>query len=205
AMSFEAHNLTVPSVMWLGLLPSDLQRLRVPQDVLIPLTQRDESKLDSLLKRPYLASQPSWQREMDLMRQNKLKAEIQSLSAIGPDFLSSIYLPNKLHYGAYYHRSAASPDMFHRISFICCFKVEWDVFRSRFSHVDTFRCPFLSVTPSTLQRSAGHCSLLCSALKCPVMMELASSLAVRELSSSSSSSSSSAPVTPDPSQTNTGQ
>jgi len=26
AMSFEAHNLTVPSVMWLGLLPSDLQR-----------------------------------------------------------------------------------------------------------------------------------------------------------------------------------
>lgn len=26
AMSFEAHSLTVPSVMWLGLLPSDLQR-----------------------------------------------------------------------------------------------------------------------------------------------------------------------------------
>ncbi|KAG7257038.1 hypothetical protein CRUP_014865 [Coryphaenoides rupestris] len=101
AMSFEAHNLTVPSVMWLGLLPSDLQRLRVPQDVLIPLTQRDESKLDSLLRRPYLASQPSWQREMDLMRQNKLKAEIQSLSAIGPDFLSSIYLPNKLRYGGW--------------------------------------------------------------------------------------------------------
>lgn len=26
AMSFEARSLTVPSVMWLGLLPSDLQR-----------------------------------------------------------------------------------------------------------------------------------------------------------------------------------
>lgn len=25
-MSFEAHSLTVPSVLWLGLLPSDLQR-----------------------------------------------------------------------------------------------------------------------------------------------------------------------------------
>lgn len=25
-MSFEAHSLTVPSVMWLGLLPSDIQR-----------------------------------------------------------------------------------------------------------------------------------------------------------------------------------
>lgn len=25
-MSFEAHSLTVPSVLWLGLLPSDIQR-----------------------------------------------------------------------------------------------------------------------------------------------------------------------------------
>ena len=39
--------------------------------------------------------------QMDLMRQNKVKAEIQSLSAIGPDFLSSIYLPNKLRYGGW--------------------------------------------------------------------------------------------------------
>uniref|UniRef100_UPI0037E8211D meiotic recombination protein SPO11 n=1 Tax=Semicossyphus pulcher TaxID=241346 RepID=UPI0037E8211D len=101
AMSFEAHSLTVPSVMWLGLLPSDLQRLRVPEDALIPLTTRDESKLDSLLKRPYLTSQPDWQREMELMQQTKVKAEIQSLAAIAPDFLTNIYLPNKLRYGGW--------------------------------------------------------------------------------------------------------
>ncbi|XP_068996901.1 meiotic recombination protein SPO11 [Embiotoca jacksoni] len=101
AMSFEAHSLTVPSVMWLGLLPSDLQRLRVPEDVLIPLTKRDESKLNSLLQRPYLSSQPDWQKEMELMQQSKVKAEIQSLAAIAPDFLTSIYLPNKLHYGGW--------------------------------------------------------------------------------------------------------
>ncbi|XP_060931078.1 meiotic recombination protein SPO11 [Limanda limanda] len=101
AMSFEAHSLTVPSVMWLGLLPSDLQRLQVPEDVLIPLTERDESKLSSLLKRPYLSSQPNWQREMELMQQTKVKAEIQSLATIAPDFLTSIYLPNKLRYGGW--------------------------------------------------------------------------------------------------------
>ncbi|XP_029291975.1 meiotic recombination protein SPO11 isoform X2 [Cottoperca gobio] len=101
SMSFEAHSLTVPSVMWLGLLPSDLQRLRVPEDVLIPLTKRDESKLSSLLKRPYLASQPEWQKEMELMQQSKVKAEIQSLAAIAPDFLTNIYLPNKLRYGGW--------------------------------------------------------------------------------------------------------
>ncbi|XP_029911931.1 meiotic recombination protein SPO11 isoform X2 [Myripristis murdjan] len=101
SMSFEAHSLTVPSVMWLGLLPSDLWRLKVPEDTLIPLTKRDESKLNSLLKRPYLTDQPEWQREMEVMQQSKVKAELQSLTAIAPDFLTSIYLPNKLRYGGW--------------------------------------------------------------------------------------------------------
>lgn len=35
---------------------------------------------------------------MELIQQTKVKAEIQSLSAIGPDFLTNIYLPNKLRY-----------------------------------------------------------------------------------------------------------
>uniref|UniRef100_A0A672J910 DNA topoisomerase (ATP-hydrolyzing) n=1 Tax=Salarias fasciatus TaxID=181472 RepID=A0A672J910_SALFA len=99
--TFLAHSLTVPSVMWLGLLPSDLQRLRVPSDALIPLSKRDENKLHSLLTRPYIADQPEWQKEMELMQQSKVKAEIQSLAAIGSDFLTAIYLPNKLRYGGW--------------------------------------------------------------------------------------------------------
>ncbi|KAJ8016224.1 hypothetical protein DPEC_G00004970 [Dallia pectoralis] len=101
AMSFEAHSLTVPSVMWLGLLPSDLQRLGVPEEALIPLTQRDMSKLTSLKKRPYLACQPVWHKEIEIMQQSKMKAEIQSLASITPDFLSRVYLPNKLRYGGW--------------------------------------------------------------------------------------------------------
>lgn len=101
AMSFEAHSLTVPSVMWLGLLPSDLKRLRIPEDALIPLSKKDESKLSSLLTRPYVKCQPDWQKEMELMQQTKVKAEIQSLAAIAPDFLTSVYLPNKLRYGGW--------------------------------------------------------------------------------------------------------
>lgn len=101
AMSFEARSLTVPSVMWLGLLPSDLRRLRVPEDALIPLTQKDETKLKTLLKRPYFQNQPDWQKEIALMQETKVKAEIQALSAIAPDFLSSVYLPNKLRYGGW--------------------------------------------------------------------------------------------------------
>jgi len=39
-------------------------RLRVPEDSLIPLTRTDESKLCSLLKRPYVTGKPDWQREV---------------------------------------------------------------------------------------------------------------------------------------------
>ncbi|XP_024914773.1 meiotic recombination protein SPO11 isoform X2 [Cynoglossus semilaevis] len=101
SMSFEAHSLTIPSLMWLGLLPSDIQRLRVHQDALVPLTHRDEIKLNSLLKRPFLTSHPNWKKEMALMQQTKVKAEIQALATIAPDFLTSVYLPNKLLYGGW--------------------------------------------------------------------------------------------------------
>ncbi|XP_035561718.1 meiotic recombination protein SPO11 isoform X16 [Canis lupus familiaris] len=63
AMSFEAHNLTVPAIRWLGLLPSDIKRLNIPRDTLIPLTKRDQMKLDSVLKRPYVTCQPFWRKE----------------------------------------------------------------------------------------------------------------------------------------------
>lgn len=36
-----------------------------------------------------------------MMQHSKVKAEIQALAAISPDFLTSIYLPNKLRYGGW--------------------------------------------------------------------------------------------------------
>nr|BAM16279.1 Spo11 [Anguilla japonica] len=101
SMSFEAQNLTVPSVMWLGLLPSDIERLRLPKDVLIPFSKKDESKLTSLLRRPYVVCQPAWEKEMEKMLKQRQKAEIQSLTSLAPDFLTSVYLPNKLRYGGW--------------------------------------------------------------------------------------------------------
>ncbi|XP_018416176.1 PREDICTED: meiotic recombination protein SPO11 [Nanorana parkeri] len=101
SMSFEAHHLTVPSVAWLGLLPSDIERLNVPQRALIPLSEEDQKKLRSLEKRPYVASQPLWKRELEIMTLRKMKAEIQSLTSLSPTYLSRVYLPNKLQYGGW--------------------------------------------------------------------------------------------------------
>ncbi|XP_043080374.1 meiotic recombination protein SPO11 [Puntigrus tetrazona] len=101
AMAFEAHSLTVPSVLWLGLLPSDIQRYRVPEETLIPFSQADERKIHSLRSREYIACQPAWEREIETMQRLKQKAEIQCLASIAPHFLTRVYLPNKLRYGGW--------------------------------------------------------------------------------------------------------
>ncbi|XP_051735926.1 meiotic recombination protein SPO11 isoform X2 [Ctenopharyngodon idella] len=101
SMAFEAHSLTVPSVLWLGLLPSDIQRYRVPKETIIPFSQADEKKINSLRNRTYITCHPAWEREVEMMQKLKQKAEIQSLASIAPHFLTRVYLPNKLHYGGW--------------------------------------------------------------------------------------------------------
>ncbi|NXT87484.1 SPO11 protein, partial [Anhinga rufa] len=101
SMSFEAHHLTVPSIKWLGLLPSDLKRLNIRKDALIPFTKQDQNKLASIQKRPYIACQPMWKKELEMMAASKLKAEIQVLTSISSDYLSRVYLPNKLQFGGW--------------------------------------------------------------------------------------------------------
>ncbi|NWV05423.1 SPO11 protein, partial [Ptilonorhynchus violaceus] len=101
SMSFEAHHLTVPSIKWLGLLPSDLERLNICKDALIPFTKQDQNKLASIQKRPYIACQPLWKKELEIMAASKLKAEIQVLTSLSSDYLSRVYLPNKLQFGGW--------------------------------------------------------------------------------------------------------
>ncbi|KAM9446017.1 meiotic recombination protein SPO11 [Clarias gariepinus] len=101
SMAFEAPTLTVSSMLWLGLLPSDIESLGVPKDALIPLTEADERKLKHLKQRPYISFHPGWEREMELMLRWKQKAEIQSLVSISPHFLTRVYLQNKLSYGGW--------------------------------------------------------------------------------------------------------
>lgn len=55
SMSFEAHHLTVPSVKWLGLLPSDLKRWVISSEEKgsILLLHRQEMQSDLLHKNPF--------------------------------------------------------------------------------------------------------------------------------------------------------
>nr|XP_040048452.1 5-aminolevulinate synthase, nonspecific, mitochondrial-like [Gasterosteus aculeatus aculeatus] len=73
--------------------------------------------------------------------------------------------------------------MFRKTFFICYVRADWDVFRSKGSHMDAVirRCPFLTAVPGVVLQLAGKFSLVSYAQKCPVMMG-------RALSSSASAS-----------------
>ncbi|PIK45521.1 putative meiotic recombination protein SPO11-like [Apostichopus japonicus] len=101
AMSHDSPNLTVPAIKWLGVLPSDVKRLRVPEEVLLPLEKSDLNKAKDMLNRPYWQSVPLWMKEMQIILETGKKAEIQCLTAVAEDFLTDVYLPSKIKCGGW--------------------------------------------------------------------------------------------------------
>ena len=99
SLSFEAPMLTVPGLEWLGVLPSDIERLRLKDDSLIELKPSDRSKISDILTRPYVSESQVLYKELNVLIDLGKKAEIESLDSISTSFLTNVYLPTKLRYG----------------------------------------------------------------------------------------------------------
>ena len=52
------EHLATPQLRYIGLQPRDIERLRLPDECRLPLTQRDRSLIDSLSARPFVIQQP---------------------------------------------------------------------------------------------------------------------------------------------------
>ncbi|XP_069174828.1 meiotic recombination protein SPO11 isoform X2 [Procambarus clarkii] len=96
ALAREDPGLAVSSLAWLGILPTDLPALQLPPHALLPLTPTDHGKLASLAAHPALSRSPAWLTQIHEQQESGYKAEIQSLTHINPDYLTSVYLPTKL-------------------------------------------------------------------------------------------------------------
>lgn len=90
AMSNISDSLAVPSIQWLGILPSDITKFGIKS---IPLTGEDTRKLDNLLKRPHISNEVY--NELLLLKRTNMKAEIEGLSESSSTYLMDIYLRNK--------------------------------------------------------------------------------------------------------------
>lgn len=58
-----------------------------------------DAYLSSVAQEEFIKKNPDWYRELELMIQTRKKAEIQSLSAFGFQYLTETYLPQKLQNG----------------------------------------------------------------------------------------------------------
>lgn len=95
-MSYDAINLTTPDIKWLGVRPSDLDKYSIPPQCRLEMSEHDVKTGKELLEEDFIKASPKWHAELELMVKSKVKAEIQALSSFGFQYLTQVYLPNKL-------------------------------------------------------------------------------------------------------------
>jgi len=98
-MSYDSSSLTTSDIKWLGVRPSDLDRYKIPAQCRLPLTPHDVKAGKELLEEEFIKKNPKWHKELQMMIDTGVKAEIQSLSSFGFQYLSQVFLPLKLQQG----------------------------------------------------------------------------------------------------------
>ena len=95
-MSYDSASLTTNDIYWLGIRPSDLDKYNIPQQCRLTMTEHDIKTGKEMLKEPFIQKNKKWYNELKLMIKLGVKAEIQALSAFGFQYLTQVYLPQKL-------------------------------------------------------------------------------------------------------------
>ncbi len=99
AMSYDSASLATHGIKWLGVRPSDLDKYDIPEQCRLPMTDHDIKTGKQLLREDFIQKNPAWVKELELMLKKKKKAEIQALSSFGFQFLTEVYLPEKIKRG----------------------------------------------------------------------------------------------------------
>jgi len=95
-MSYDSASLTTADIKWLGVRPSDLDKLNVPERCRLKMTETDIKTGQDLLKEDFITQNQAWVEELEWMIEHKVKAEIQALSNFDFQYLTKEYLPRKL-------------------------------------------------------------------------------------------------------------
>lgn len=94
ALAHASDELGCPTAKFIGLTISDIKDYKLEKSV-IKANERDLKRANELLEYPWF-NHKEWKREIKLMLDKKIKAEIEALSSRGLKFLSETYLPEKL-------------------------------------------------------------------------------------------------------------
>ncbi|KAL7736699.1 hypothetical protein ACLKA6_015561 [Drosophila palustris] len=92
SMNFTSNSLITPTLRWIGLHPSEIDRV---SSTAVALTKYDNKKLVDILSRNDLSF--ATRQELCTLQESQLKAEIESVI----DFLSPYYIPTKINRNLY--------------------------------------------------------------------------------------------------------
>lgn len=95
-MAYEAEVLTCPELEMLGVFPTDIAKLGIPDNALVAMTTADYAKARCLLARPYITPGSNLHQQVLAIQNSTHKAEIQSLCGLGASYLIDNYLPERL-------------------------------------------------------------------------------------------------------------
>jgi len=93
-LAHASEELSTPNAKFIGLTISDIYKYHL-EKMSIRAKDVDIKRAKELMKYPWFQNE-KWQKELNLMIKDKIKAEIEALSARGLKFITETYLPEKL-------------------------------------------------------------------------------------------------------------
>lgn len=85
--------LTVPSIKWIGVYPTEIEALNIAK---LPLSGGDNKKINDILKRRYLSE--DIEHQLRVAKDIQGKAEIEGLYDVSDNYLIDKYLANKINH-----------------------------------------------------------------------------------------------------------
>ncbi|XP_055847854.1 meiotic recombination protein W68 [Episyrphus balteatus] len=91
AMAFSADQLACPQIRWIGIQPSEIEKLAIPT---LAQSKTDKKKINELLQRTYINAEI--RNELEILQRLGRKAEIEAVAGFSANFLAYEYIPNKI-------------------------------------------------------------------------------------------------------------
>jgi DNA topoisomerase VI subunit A len=91
--SLESQRYCVPDIKWLGLHSNDVLSLDLKGQ---PFESSDMTTLNRLASYSFIKENAQYAEQVEFMKTNKIKVEIQTLNNLGYDYLCTKYLRRKV-------------------------------------------------------------------------------------------------------------
>jgi DNA topoisomerase-6 subunit A len=98
SLAHVSDRISTPSAKFIGLTISDIYEYDLKKAT-IKAKDVDIKRAKEMLNYEWFKKNPRWQKELNLMIEKGIKAEIEALSHRGLKFMSEEYLPDKLKKG----------------------------------------------------------------------------------------------------------